>query len=167
MYVVEEAFDITLPILIQKEFGKYIKKISDKNSSLLTTDEILKLFLNRYNSANQLNSELSLVINEDQGKNSVLINLGFENFYFELQPLQLISDIFEQIKSKLMIENLNITELVEQQDKNGRFYSFIQISDRDKTYHAFSWGDSLFRSNIQSIILCFQSLLISKKFVGA
>ena len=87
----------------------------------------------------------------------------FENFYFELQPLQLISDIFEQIKSKLMIENLNITELVEQQDKNGRFYSFIQISDRDKTYHAFSWGDSLFRSNIQSIILCFQSLLISKK----
>ncbi|MBF2464326.1 2-isopropylmalate synthase [Listeria welshimeri] len=167
MYIVEEALDITLPILIQKEFGKHIKKISDKNSSLLTTDEILKLFLNRYNSANQLNSELSLVINEDQGKNSVLINLGFENFYFELQPLQLINDIFEQIKSKLMIESLNINELVEQQDKDGRFYSFIQISDRDKTYHAFSWGDSLFRSNIQSIILCFQSLLISKKFVGA
>ena len=86
LYVLEKALNITLPKIVQVEFGKHIKHISDEKAQLLSTDEVLDIFFEKYYLDNHL-CEISKIETEQTG-DMVNINIPWRGEELRLSTPQ-------------------------------------------------------------------------------
>ena len=141
LYVLEKALNITLPRQIQTEFGKHIKHISDKKSQLLSSDKVLEIFFEKYRFDSQLCQVNKIELEEN--KNIVNINVCWRGEELKLRTPrgEVINFCFEEIKKRYKLNNLKMVQHINEQDCNGRYYTYIQVQDGNKSsYNAFVWG---------------------------
>ena len=160
LYVLENALNITLPKQIQIEFGKHVKHVSDKESQLLSSDQVLEIFFEKYHFDNQLCQIRKIELEEN--KNIVSINVCWREEELKLHAPhgEVINFCFEEIKKRCKLNNLKITQHINEQDCNGRYYTYIQIQDgNNPPCKAFVWGLDENKTQLLALFSAIESTL--------
>lgn len=163
-YILEKSLKITLPKLIQVEFGKYIKLISDKASQLLSTKDVIDAFLEKYDLSKYINSVYSI----EQNRSTELINIKFdwkdEVLRVTGSESHILEICFKMMKEKHQLDNVSIVNSYNSKDIDGRFYTYVQIQYKDKeTYNAYGWGYNGYTTQIAVLLLSIEKMLEVQK----
>lgn len=153
-YILEKALGITLPMPVQKEFGKKIKVLSDKTSQCLSGEEVISIFLNEYTLSKHSNSEYSVDINQLDERISV--NISWQGRDIEITGYRdyIIDTCFKVLKEELSLDDVKITQHTDIKDDKGRFYTFIQLQHGEDEVQHFSFGWGTNKLTTQILALC-------------
>ncbi len=153
-YILEKALDITLPKPIQAEMGKKIKILSDKTSQCLSSDEVIKIFLDEYNLSKLTNGFYNIAINQLDEDISVSLDCQGRKMEMAGDREYIVDICLSVLMEEFSLDDVNITEHTDTKDKEGRFYTFIQIQHGvdEVKYSSFGWGTD--QLTVQILALC-------------
>ncbi len=158
-YILEKSLDITLPKPIQAEFGKHIKTLSDNTSKLLTTEDVLDVFLKKYDLSHYKNVVYS--IEREQLDKTINIKFIWHGHKMQVSGTedQLVDICFENIKTKLHLNDVQIIQLSSCKDNEGRVYCFIQIKYNEiMQHHVFGWETNQYDTQITALLLAMEQI---------
>lgn len=161
-YILEKSLKITLPKSIQLEIGKYVKSVSDKSAQLLSSEEVLNLFEDRYDLRKEIQGRICVELNKKNGvvdttiywQEHTLKETGTEQNIFE--------NCYEMLKECYQIDNIQIIEFENSVDSKGRFYTYLQIKTNDSVLHeVYGWELDKNKSQITALVIAIDKILSS------
>lgn len=163
-YVLEKSLNITLPKSIQLEMCKYVKYISDKSAQLLSEEQVLELFQDKYNLRKIIQGDLCVELSKKNNvvdttiywKGYTLRETGTDQTIFE--------NCYEMLKKYYQLDNIQITEFSNYVDNKGQFYTYIQIKDKDDILHeVYGWECDKNKSQITALVTAIEKVLNSQQ----
>ncbi|MNC07261.1 2-isopropylmalate synthase [compost metagenome] len=160
-YILEKHLDITLPKPIQAELGKHVKVLSDRNYQLLSAEEVLNIFLEKYGLGNDQMGAYRVDAKQMNDAVDVMISWQDQELKTSGPECRLVDLCFDKLKEVFPLDGAKIIQHTNSEDKAGRFYTFVQMQFNDHPpYHSFGWGLDKNTTQIMTLISTIEKALV-------
>lgn len=163
-YILEKSLNITLPKSIQLEMGKYVKSVSDKSAQLLSSEEVLDLFQDKYDLRKNIQGSLCVELTQKDNVVDTTIYLQDHTLKETGTEQNIFENCYEMLKEYYQLDNIQITEFSNSVDNKGQFYNYIQLKSKDDALHeVYGWELDKNKSQITALVIAIEKVLSSQQ----